>query len=71
MNGHLMRDPEMIFVAEESGDEMNLVPFCWRNDYAGIEQYSAFTDEGTVRAFSFAHSISEGRSGRAPRGPLA
>ncbi len=41
-----MRDPEMIFEAEESGDNMTLVPFYWRNDYAGIEQYSAFTEEG-------------------------
>ena len=45
-NGDLMRDPEMIFEAEESGDETNLVPFYWRNDYAGIEQYSAFAEEG-------------------------
>jgi len=45
-NGDLMRDPEMIFEAEESGDNMTLVPFYWRNDYAGIEQYSAFTEEG-------------------------
>jgi len=29
-----MRDPEMIFEAEESGDETNLAPFYWRNDYA-------------------------------------
>ena len=45
-NGDLMRDPEMIFEAEELGDKMNLVPFYWRNDYVGIEQYSAFTEEG-------------------------
>ena len=45
-NGDLMRDPEMIFEAEESGDEMNLIPFYWRNDYVGIEQYSAFTEDG-------------------------
>ena len=25
---------------------MNLVPFYWRDDYAGIEQYSAFTQDG-------------------------
>ena len=30
----------------ESGDEMNLVPFYWRNDYVVIEQYSAFTEDG-------------------------
>jgi hypothetical protein len=45
-NGDLMRDPEMIFEAEEFGEEMNLVPFYWRNDYVGIEQYSAFTEDG-------------------------
>src|SRR5258708_37726306 len=45
-NGDLMRDPEMIFEAEESGEQMNLVPYYWRNDYAGIEQYSAFTEDG-------------------------
>ena len=45
-NGDLMRDPEMIFEAEESGDKMSLIPFYWRNDYAGIEQYSAFVEEG-------------------------
>jgi Domain of unknown function (DUF6908) len=44
-NGDLMRDPEMIFEAEESGDEMNLVPYYWRNDYAGVEQYSASTED--------------------------
>jgi hypothetical protein len=26
-NGDLMRDPEMILEAEESGEEMNLIPF--------------------------------------------
>jgi len=45
-NGDLMRDPEMVFEAEESAEEMNLVPYYWRNDYAGIEQYSAFTKDG-------------------------
>ena len=45
-NGDLMRDPEMIFEAEESGDEMDLVPFYWRNDYTGIEQHSAFAEDG-------------------------
>ena len=45
-NGDLMRDPEMIFEAEESGAEMKLVPFYWRNDYAGIEQYSASVQDG-------------------------
>jgi len=37
--------PAMIFEAEESGEEVNLVPFYWRNDYLGIEQYSVFTED--------------------------
>jgi hypothetical protein len=45
-NGDLMRDPEMIFEAEESGEHMNLVPYYWRNDYAGIEQYSVSIGDG-------------------------
>lgn len=45
-NGDLMRDPEMIFEAEESGEEMNLIPFYWRNDYVGVEQYSAYIEDG-------------------------
>lgn len=45
-NGDLMRDPEMIFEAEESDDELNLIPFYWRNDYVGIEQDSGFTEDG-------------------------
>ena len=48
-NGDLMRDPEMIFEVEETGDDLNLVPFYWRNDYVGIEQRSAFMqDERTL-----------------------
>src|SRR5437588_8323294 len=47
-NGDLMRDPEMIFEAEESGEQINLVPYYWRNDCAGIEQYSASTECGQI-----------------------
>ncbi len=36
----------MIFEAEESGEGMNLVPYYWRNDYAAIEQYSTFVEQG-------------------------
>jgi len=35
-NGDLMRDPEMIFEAEEFGEEMNLVPF-----YGGMTMYAS------------------------------
>ena len=42
----MMRDPEMIFETEGSGEQMNLVPYYRRNDYAGIEQYFAFVEVG-------------------------
>jgi hypothetical protein len=38
-NGDLMRDPEMCFELVLAGDA-DLDPFYWRNDYAGIEQWS-------------------------------
>src|SRR6266852_9699948 len=31
-NGDLMRDPEMLFEMEKSGETTNLVPFHWRNE---------------------------------------
>ena len=39
-NGDLMRDPEMIFEVYKHGDETKFIPTYWRNDHAGIEQYS-------------------------------
>ena len=45
-NGDLMRDAEMIFEVEESGEGINLVPYYWRNDYVSIEQYSASAENG-------------------------
>ncbi len=36
-NGDLMRDPEMVFHV----DHGNAYPIYWRNDYVGIEQFSA------------------------------
>jgi hypothetical protein len=47
-NGDLMRDPEMLFEMEKSATEVMLTPFYWRNDYAGIEQYSVYKVEGQV-----------------------
>jgi hypothetical protein len=44
-NGDLMRDPEMCFELAFAG-EAHLNPFYWRNDYAGIEQWSRFISEG-------------------------
>jgi hypothetical protein len=40
-NGDLMRDPEMCFeLSKPLLCETYLVPYYWRNDYVGIEQYS-------------------------------
>ena len=40
-NGDAMRDPEMCFELGFAGGA-HLNPFCWRNDYAGVEQWSRF-----------------------------
>ena len=40
-NGDAMRDPEMCFELGFAGGA-HLNPFYWRNDYAGIEQWSRF-----------------------------
>jgi hypothetical protein len=39
-NGDLMRDPEMLFEIYKHGEETKFIPTYWRNDYAGVEQYS-------------------------------
>jgi hypothetical protein len=44
-NGDLMRDPEMCFELA-SGAETHLDPYYWRNDYAGIEQWSRSIADG-------------------------
>jgi hypothetical protein len=46
-----MRDPEMCFGLGFAGD-VNLNPFYYRNDYAGIEQWSRFITEDRY-AFHF------------------
>jgi hypothetical protein len=38
-NGDAMRDPEMLFEVSRWG---TLNPYYWRNDYAGMEQWSRF-----------------------------
>ena len=43
-NGDLMRDPEMLFEAAKSGEEITLRPYYLRNDYAGVEQYSVWRE---------------------------
>ncbi len=45
MNGDAMRDPEMCFELGFAGGAY-LNAFYWRNDYAGIEQWSRFIQEG-------------------------
>jgi hypothetical protein len=44
-NGDLMRDPEMCFELGLIGGA-HLNAFYWRNDYAGIEQWSRFIRDG-------------------------
>lgn len=44
-NGDTMRDPEMLFEMELRGGVYVLSPYYWRNDFVGIEQYSAFRDD--------------------------
>jgi hypothetical protein len=44
-NGDLMRDPEMCFeLSNPLRLGLNLVPFYWRNDYVGVEQFSRTID---------------------------
>ncbi len=47
-NGDPMRDPEMIFEVSKHGEQTLFTPYYWRNDYAGIEQYSAWNKDGRV-----------------------
>jgi hypothetical protein len=43
-NGDAMRDPEMCFELGLAGGP-HLNPFYWRNNYAGVEQWSRFIRE--------------------------
>ncbi|MGC1781414.1 MAG: hypothetical protein WA708_02740 [Acidobacteriaceae bacterium] len=44
-NGDLMRDPEMCFeLSKPPLCSLELVAYYWRNDYAGVEQYSRYID---------------------------
>jgi hypothetical protein len=47
-NGDLMRDPEMLFEISKHGEQTVLTPHYWRNDYVGIEQYSATIGDGRL-----------------------
>jgi hypothetical protein len=48
LNGDAMRDPEMLFEAEEFGNQIILKPYYFRNDFAGVEQYSILNEEGRL-----------------------
>jgi hypothetical protein len=44
-NGDPMRDPEMCFeLSKPPLCSLDLVPYYWRNDYVGLEQYSRYLD---------------------------
>ena len=46
-NGDAMRDPEMIIALHKESQQF--VPYYYRNDYMGMEQYSVrWTDEGIL-----------------------
>ena len=46
-NGDAMRDPEMIFALHKESQQF--VPYYYRNDYMGKEQYSVrWTEEGVL-----------------------
>ncbi len=55
-NGDAMRDPEMCFEVSRWG---SLNPFYWRNDYAGIEQWSRFIRDDNYRYHSQLHAQHE------------
>jgi hypothetical protein len=54
LNGDAMRDPEMRFELGTAGDS-HLSAFYYRNDYAGIEQWSRFIREGQYAFHSVLH----------------
>lgn len=46
-NGDAMRDPEMLFALHK--DSLQFIPYYYRNDYMGVEQYSVkWTAEGVL-----------------------
>jgi Domain of unknown function (DUF6908) len=45
-NSDPMRDPEMLFEVVEDARQRGLWPFYFRNDYAGVEQWSRYRAEG-------------------------
>jgi hypothetical protein len=53
-NGDLMRDPEMCFELSMAGSP-HLSAFYYRNDYAGIEQWSRFIRGGQYAFHTMLH----------------
>ena len=47
-NGDAMRDPEMLFELVDVSGQIRLVPYYFRNDYVGVEQYSRLNQDGVV-----------------------
>ena len=45
-SGDPMRDPEMLFELVEDGGKVLMVPYYYRNDYAGVELYSRTLGDG-------------------------
>jgi hypothetical protein len=54
LNGDAMRDPEMCFELGTAGG-LYLSAFYYRNDYAGIEQWSRFIREGQYAFHTMLH----------------
>ena len=46
--GDAMRDPEMLFQLVATSGQVRLVPYYFRNDYVGVEQYSRLNQDGVV-----------------------
>ena len=46
--GDAMRDPEMLFQLVETSGQVRLVPYYFRNDYVGVEQYSRLNQDGAA-----------------------
>jgi hypothetical protein len=57
-NGDLMRDPEMCFELGLAGGP-HLNAFYWRNDYAGVEQWSRFIRDGNYCYHTHLHAQHE------------
>jgi hypothetical protein len=43
-----MRDPEVLFELVEFSGQIRLVPYYFRNDYVGVEQYSRLNQDGVA-----------------------